>query len=565
MWMSVAVDLLLGILVIACYYPSLKAPLLFDDKLTLYRNPGTLAGNIVACLMVPIYWRQLLSLTFAMDIRRGGGLAGGLKCLHQTNILIHAISACGAYGVLRSLGFDLLPATLGATGFVVHPIAVGAVTNISGRSASLSGMFWVFSIWAILSGQYIVAWSLASLAFFSKEDTVTLVVVLPLTASIVRYDHSQWLSAFAILLSTITWRWRSMLAIYRENGAKELAKSGYRPLLGPVPYMLTAFTALVLGYPKWAVGVGIELDPDPPVVRDDFNLRVLAASSICWALVVMAIFGGPITRVVLAWIVLGPMCLYPFIPMMDPVGVHRSYYSILGLSVIVATIATLSAPLAAALTYWWTLRRSWEQYLWIDPLRFWEEAVKQSPAKERPYLNLGVAYFEGGAMTKAAETWNAVLRIHPKFSAVKANLAAVAIGLDQLDRAKILLNEAIRDHPFCDTAWENFGVIAEKEERSDDAEANYLQALACDSASAPVLNRLGNLAYKRKRIPEALQYFQRAFTLRPDQHWYGYNAAIAMVSLARYEEAFTIVRKLPIEALKQFERYAVTAVEPVLT
>ncbi|HQR30427.1 MAG TPA: hypothetical protein PLL32_08455, partial [Anaeromyxobacteraceae bacterium] len=101
--------------------------------------------------------RPLLKLTFSVDRASGLGVAG----FHAVNLAVHATSSLLVLALLRRVaartGADapaLRAAPLvGAILFAVHPVQVEAVTYVSGRSSSLSGMLALASAVAWLAGR----------------------------------------------------------------------------------------------------------------------------------------------------------------------------------------------------------------------------------------------------------------------------------------------------------------------------------------------------------------------------------------------------------------------------
>jgi tetratricopeptide (TPR) repeat protein len=63
--------------------------------------------------------------------------------------------------------------------------------------------------------------------------------------------------------------------------------------------------------------------------------------------------------------------------------------------------------------------------IWNDEISLWTDCVNKSPHKSRPYLNLGVAYFDRGAFDKAFEATQKAVQLDPKNGEAYYNL-----GLD---------------------------------------------------------------------------------------------------------------------------------------
>ncbi len=147
--------LLLALLTLVVYYPSISAPInSLDDQLLVQRllnEEGFSLSRHFSPGGVYDYYRPLLTLTFEID-----KFVGGLQdCfMHLVNILIHAFNVflifCIARYFSRLFGREegWLPFVAAAL-FSVHPMNAEAVNWISGRPDLLAGTF-VFATILIL-------------------------------------------------------------------------------------------------------------------------------------------------------------------------------------------------------------------------------------------------------------------------------------------------------------------------------------------------------------------------------------------------------------------------------
>jgi Flp pilus assembly protein TadD len=82
-----------------------------------------------------------------------------------------------------------------------------------------------------------------------------------------------------------------------------------------------------------------------------------------------------------------------------------------------------------------------------------------------------------------------------------------------------------------------YGVASHRAGRFEEAEAAYRQVLAIDPADADTLHLLGVLADQLKQHQRAIDFIRQAIALRGDRPHYYNNAALALRSLERFEEA----------------------------
>src|SRR4030042_5335340 len=73
--------------------------------------------------------------------------------------------------------------------------------------------------------------------------------------------------------------------------------------------------------------------------------------------------------------------------------------------------------------------------LWNDEIVLWTDCVKKSPQKARPYVDLGVAYFNAGIFDKSIETTQKAIQIDPKFGAAYYNLGLTYQKMGHLSKA----------------------------------------------------------------------------------------------------------------------------------
>jgi hypothetical protein len=84
-------------------------------------------------------------------------------------------------------------------------------------------------------------------------------------------------------------------------------------------------------------------------------------------------------------------------------------------------VVRLLPVVAVALLISGTLARN---AVYHDPVVFWTDAVNKSPAKARPRVNLGHAYFLAGDLSRAAEQFRIALALDPGNPVAQRDLRA---------------------------------------------------------------------------------------------------------------------------------------------
>ena len=141
-----------GLAVLGCiaYWNSTDVPFVFDDMLTIQRNPGVHFDDYFR-LSQYVNTRSLLFLTFAINNRLGGQNVLGY---HLVNLGLHILNGILIFGIacqiFRKVEVEKTRARLfafcAAAFFLVHPVQTEAVTYISSRSELLSAFFYLIGL-----------------------------------------------------------------------------------------------------------------------------------------------------------------------------------------------------------------------------------------------------------------------------------------------------------------------------------------------------------------------------------------------------------------------------------
>src|SRR5689334_2545364 len=167
-WFSVAI---VAVAVIAAYSTGLRTPFQYDDLSTIVEN-GSIKqlSDLHRALSpppnaTPTSGRPLLNLSFAIDYALTGLNVTGY---HVTNLALHLVAALLLFSIVRrtlrlpgvGLGShaDLI-ATATAAIWAVHPIQIGAVTYISGRSDVLMAVCYFAVLAAAIRARHSTAWT----------------------------------------------------------------------------------------------------------------------------------------------------------------------------------------------------------------------------------------------------------------------------------------------------------------------------------------------------------------------------------------------------------------------
>jgi tetratricopeptide (TPR) repeat protein len=162
-WSALAVAAVLILAALGAYWNSCNVPFLLDDQWTITNNPSIRHLGRMGDVWSPpstgtTAARPLLNLTYALNYA-GGGLS--VRGYHMVNLLIHICGGLTLLGIVRRTlllpglrhryGEVALPlAAFAALLWTLHPLQTEAVTYISQRAESLTGLFYLLTLYCFI-------------------------------------------------------------------------------------------------------------------------------------------------------------------------------------------------------------------------------------------------------------------------------------------------------------------------------------------------------------------------------------------------------------------------------
>ena len=385
--------------------------------------------------------RPLLKLTYTLNWVSGSDVWG----FHLFNIGVHFVCVLLIYALATRLfapNFDndhqrkYWVAMFVALLFAVHPANTEAITYISGRSMSLMTLFYLSAFLAYIKGReerkavwmHVASPALFILAVATKETAVTLPFALmlwevcyaPMTSlkSNLRKQGMHWgifiLLALALLFHDRYW---NLMAF---SAGLHSVQENFLTQLNALTYLLGQLLM------PWRLNI----DPDLPTLAE-WNQVWLGGLFwlMLFALAKLNLRKRPWLSFALGWFVLQLFPLYVFLPRLDVANDRQLYlagWALLlpiavacaGLSANIRLRNTLAALLVLALAGL-TLMRN-EDYRSESAL--WEDTVRHSPRKARPYNNLGHAYYLTGNYEGAEQAYLTAIKLSPDYWRAENNL-----------------------------------------------------------------------------------------------------------------------------------------------
>ena len=547
------------------YGNSFSGAFLFDDRSahllgSVQLEPTSLVSKALSST------RPVLDLSFILNFFLGGLRVWGY---HAVNFLIHLAAALTLFGITQKtlLRFAadhedpwhaLRVAFAIALIWAVHPLQTQSVTYIIQRGESLMGMFYFFTLYAVIRGtdspsKTWIWYGAAILSCVLGMATKEVMVTAPLT--VLLYDRiflagsfhaaltkrrvlyaglfATWIVLFVILTSHSSEIGKSVGFGYEKLSWIDYAKTQPAVILH---YLRLAFwpRPLILDY-AWPVATSIEL-----------VLPGLAVVAVLFA----ATFVGLIRRSALAfpaaWFFLILLPTSSVVPIADLAGEHRMYLPLAGvvpLAVLGADgvihrlvpstrlkkwISTTLLFLVAGALSIGTIRRNRD---YQSEIGIWRDVISKKPENFRAYNNVGVALDGEGKPGEAVTYYSKALELNPSYDRAHFNLGTALDKSGKRDEAVEHYKSAVRINPLNMEAHNNLAVAYVERGELDQALIHYAEVIRLKPAFAEGYFNLGNAWIRKGKPKEALEAYAKAVQLKPGlvQARDGFQRALAQI------------------------------------
>ena len=520
--------LLILVIGIAAYLTSFPGVFIADDGFAIQDNPHIrrLWPIWEAMSKPPIHdapVRPVVYLSLAINYAFGGLNVWGY---HAFNLAIHILAACLIFEIARrTLLMEVLRARLGPVSgqlalaisliWLVHPLQTQSVTYIIQRAESMTGLFYLFTLYCVIRG----AASRRSRMWYSGAIVSCLLgmgskpIMATAPAMVLLYDRHFLSASFAQALRArkslyiglaATWSVLVLILLVSPHGPETSA--GFASDYTPVVYALNQAPVL-LHYLKLTVWPASQcLDYLWPAAEKGTDLilpgLVMGALAVltCRALVARWALGF-----LGAWffIILAPTS--SIIPVDDLLVEHRMYLplaALVSLAVIMVwTLLSVTLPkprlrraVATALVVcvvgtlgFLTAKRN--KVYWSEEIMF-RDVVATRPANYRAHYALGRIHFMKGRMQDAVRHYEEAIRLNPEFPFPYTSLGVVLIRQGRLRDAIPVLERATELHPDFAGAFSNLGAALAGRGRIEEAIAHFERAVELDPNNTAVRENL---------------------------------------------------------------------------
>ena len=566
---------LLAVAVIFIYAEALSGPFIFDDRNNIRENPHirisqiTWSGLTSAAVDSPSHHRPVANISFALNYYMHGYNVVGF---HAVNIIIHIISGILLYFLVQTT--FRTPALqsryerykwisfFSAAIWLFHPLQTQSVSYIVQRMNSLAAMFYILSFlcyaqlrvhpqdrrkWALLSGCILAG----MLALGTKENAATLPLFLLLYEWYFFRDLSlKWLKEHLALLAGLLLLTAIVALVFLGIHPLDKIWAGYAfRNFTPAQRLLTEMRVVIfyISLFFWPHPSRLNLDHDFALSHSLTDpITTLFSMLAIVVLLVLAVVTAKNQRLIsfgILWF-LGNLVIESSIFGLEIIFEHRLYLPSMMFSLVVVVLvyrwvrpAWLKPLILCTLTIvaaLWTYERN---EVWGDRIAIWQDCIKKSPHKARPYNNLGAALADAGQYDKAIEQYHKALQINPYYPNAYTNLGFALAKQGKVEQSITQFLKALELKPRDYETLSNLGVALLMQNRQAEALEYLSEAVALNPYFAKAHNNLGVALNRLGRAQDAIDQYSIALQLDPDYAEAYNNLGVALANQGRFDEA----------------------------
>jgi protein O-mannosyl-transferase len=447
--------------------------------------------------------------------------------------------------------------------FLTHPIQTQGVTYIFQRSASLATLFYLASLgcyakFRLLQNEKLASGSrvfysasliIAVIAMFTKEISITLPLAVCLyefsffrTTKIFKYKQLIFfLVTLAIIPITIL---MSKLALVRDLQATE----------GSVKiitwhYILTKLMVMITYIRLAFLPLNQNLDYDFPIVTHLLNVPVLFGLLFLILSIVIAFKLFRNYRLISFGILFFFLTLsfeWGIITISEVFYEHRLYLPMVGFSIFLVTSlyyllsnkhpkAMLTILVTLVVVY--SVLTYTRNNVWKDDFTLWNDTIRKSPYKARPYSNRGNAYQRKGNFDQAIVDYSKAIEVNPSYAEGYYNRGLAYQNKGDINQAISDYNKAIEINPNYSDAYNNRGSAYQHQGNFAQAFSDYNKALEINPKHDDAYYNRGMAYHGQGNLDQAILDFNRALKINPIDAEAYYNRGLAYQTQGNFNQA----------------------------
>ncbi|MFM9972323.1 MAG: tetratricopeptide repeat protein [Burkholderiales bacterium] len=555
------------------YWPGLRYPLTFDDKLIAQYVLETDASS---GLRLAHRWLSMVSFAWVQ-----AALGPEIFWQRLVNVLLHGVTAALLFGFSQRLFAALLTplearwlAFFGATLFALHPVAIYAVEYLVQRSIVMATLFSVASLWCVFEGLknnsthwYWMAGVAYALAVGSKEHAV-MVPAVALALAILMRGASLALAKRLALPLAIT----GIVILVTVLRTKQVIGSAYEPFAENVLGQLGSSTGIqrelayplsvlnqatlffrylltwILPWPEW-----MSIDIRTPFPREfvvwpygaGLAAWVAYAVAAAWLLTRGGRFGLLGFGMLCPWLL--SLTEMGTVRAQEPYVLYRSYLWMVCLPIVLPALFYRLLPFWRAgifVVMGIALIFSAQDRLqsFSTQLLTWDDAIRKNadpslPLAERAYVSRGYLYIDAARLDDAQKDLETTLKMNPGWPDAWLGRATVHLRSGRLVQARADADRALELDPKYAGAYGKRCVILTRLVGPAHALPDCERAVELNPRDPEYWINAGAVYKVLGRLDEARNSFERALKIAPKHPSAHYNYGVLLLDAGRREEA----------------------------
>lgn len=550
--LSVMLIIVLGFMV---YANCLHNPFIWDDTLLITNNDYIKDWSHIKKLFVEnmgasaeekySFYRPLQMLSYTLDYTFGKLRP---ERYHFTNILLHILAALSLFWLIQILFKDMYLALVTSLFFVIHPVHTEAIAYISGRSDPMALLF------------LLLTFILYVKQLNRPHPVLFLIMALTYTAALLSREQSLILPV--------------LLMLYHYSFKK---KFGLKPFILLVAftiiYVLLRFSLLghLISHVSFKSSVLDRLPGFFVAISDYIRLLILPFDLhmeygwklFSWTnpkailglflLIAVIIYGlkqrnsRQIVFFSLFWFFLTLLPVSNIYPINAYMAEHWLYLPSIGFFLLLASGARLlyqnrrmrllSVVCGSSLLVFYAYLTVRQNFLWQNPIAFYERTLRYTPKSAKTMNNLGNAYQDAGRYEEAILQYKKAIETDPDSKKSYFNLASAYKKNGQRDEAIALYKKSIEIDPASPGAYYNLANIYKELGRNDEAIPLYRNAVQNNPNFVDAYNNLGIVYSAKGEREEAISCFKKAIEINPRHQMAYANLAVEYYHEGNYDLA----------------------------
>src|SRR6266436_1353788 len=161
--------------------------------------------------------------------------------------------------------------------------------------------------------------------------------------------------------------------------------------------------------------------------------------------------------------------------------------------------------------------------------------LRESYDFARNYLSLGFVFFERGYFEQAEPYFQQALKDDPESAEALYGLGSAYLQQQKTSDARECFERVLQLHASypgtLPNAWNNLGILAAREGKTDLAIQHFQRALQIDPDHSVALQNLGSAYRQKKDWPQAKRALEKALELNPSDAEANYSLAMLYAQL----------------------------------